>query len=132
MPPPTGMSAARPSTVPPTRALPLGLPVTAPLPVVAPLPAGDGGSIAIVGALAGAGAWPSWFASYGTAAVLHAVSIPAAPRTPAPSSTQRLVAQWSCWDSSVICRPSLVVAVSTLLRQGDRPALVTVNHVRTR
>jgi hypothetical protein len=38
------------------------------------------------------GAWPAPFASYGTAAVLHAESTPAAPRTPAPSSTQRLVA----------------------------------------
>jgi hypothetical protein len=38
------------------------------------------------------GAWPASFASYGTAWVLHALSTPAAPRTPAPSSTQRLVA----------------------------------------
>jgi hypothetical protein len=38
------------------------------------------------------GAWPASFALYGTAAVLHAVSTPVTPRTPAPSSTQRLVA----------------------------------------
>jgi hypothetical protein len=38
------------------------------------------------------GAWPASFAPYGTEVVLHAVSTPVAPRTPAPSSTQRRVA----------------------------------------
>jgi hypothetical protein len=61
--------------------------------LMAPLPAAEGGIVAVVGMLAAPGAWPASFASYGTAAVLHADSIPAAPRTPAPSSTQRRVAQ---------------------------------------
>jgi hypothetical protein len=98
------MSAARPSTVPPAAPPPLGL-LMAPLLIepalgllidpllMAPLPAAEGAIAAVVGMPAGAGAWPAWFASYGTAAVLHADSIPAAPRTPAPSSTQRRVAQ---------------------------------------
>jgi hypothetical protein len=46
--------------------------------------------LAVVGVVPGA--WPAAFAPYGTAVVLHALSTPAAPRTPAPSSTQRLVA----------------------------------------
>jgi hypothetical protein len=70
---------------------PLGLLID-PL-LMAPLPAAEGAIVAVVGMPAGAGAWPAAFASYGTAAVLHADSIPAAPRTPAPSSTQRRVAQ---------------------------------------
>jgi hypothetical protein len=53
------------------------------MPPAMPLPEADG---------AVPGAWPASFASYGTGAVLHAVSTPATPRTPAPSSTQRLVA----------------------------------------
>jgi len=61
--------------------------------LISPLPAVEGAIVAVVGMPTGAGAWPAWFASYGTAAVLHADSIPVAPRTPAPSSTQRRVAQ---------------------------------------
>jgi len=56
------------------------------IPLAMPFPAADG----VVDAIPGA--WPASFALYGTAAVLHALSTPAAPRTPAPSSTQRLVA----------------------------------------
>src|ERR1700749_1417170 len=69
MPPPTGMSAASPSTVPPEPDAAAGLAATA---------------------SAGPGAWPSSFASKGTAAVLHAVSrtaAPPAPASPAHSST---------------------------------------------
>jgi hypothetical protein len=130
------MSEARPSTVPPIGAAPLGLLLDPPLGLlldpllgllldpllgllldpplgllmdpllVAPLPAAEGAIVAVVGmpsaegaivAVVGMpaapGAWPAAFAPYGTAAVLHADSIPAAPRTPAPSSTQRRVAQ---------------------------------------
>jgi hypothetical protein len=56
------------------------------MPFAMPLPLADG----VVEPIPGA--WPAPFASYGTAALLHADSTPATPRTPAPSSTQRLVA----------------------------------------
>jgi hypothetical protein len=87
------MSAAKPSGVP-IGALLLVVPfgaaavldgwLAAPLVMAFPVAAGVLGSVP--------GARPASSAPYGTAAVLHAVSTPAAPRTPAPSSTQRLVA----------------------------------------
>jgi hypothetical protein len=88
MPPPTGTSLAAPSSVP---AGPLRLLALALLDGWLAMPlAGSLAPDGVVGVVPGA--WPASFASYGTAAVLHAVSTPATPRTPAPSSTQRLVA----------------------------------------
>src|SRR6185312_5358416 len=90
LPLPTGTSAAIPSRVPiwpPFLAPPFAEP-----PLALALPDGWAAMPSPVEDGAAAGAWPASLASKGTAAVLHAVSTPAAPRTPAPSSTQRLVA----------------------------------------
>src|ERR1700722_7846885 len=107
LPPPTGMSVTWADSVP----------IAAPLPCAAGWPA-------IAGVLDAAGAcWPeatpASSAPYGTAAVLQPASTPPIPAIPPPSSTPRRVARWSCWDSWLIDRPSLVGAGldKTLLRE---------------
>jgi hypothetical protein len=111
IPPPTGISEALPSTVPigmlllalfvllAVLALPFMEPpfmalaeldgwLAMPLDMALDMPSPE--AAAVLGSVPVAGS--ALLASYGTALVLHAVSTPATPITPAPSSTQRLVA----------------------------------------